>query len=135
MSYTPEKLTQEEIFNNTLWCEGELYLMDENHSGTLYLTDECVDKYNLIRELDVDLIDWDDILGDYENDPFNHYKQLKDKGFKWEYYVCQFTEVYDVNGNYLRKCVYENWEVCKVNGFQEEMLEDEGCEIIGWCDG
>ena len=135
MTYQPQKLTQQEINENTIECDGELYLFDENHSGILYLTDECVNKYNLCKEYDVDLIDWDDILGDTENDPFNHYQQLKGKGFKWEYYVSQFTEVYDLEGNYLRNCVYEEWEVCKVNDIPLEILTDEGCEIIGWCDG
>jgi len=129
------KLTEEEIRENTLECDGELYLFDENHSGTLYLTDECVEKYNLIKDIDVELIDWDDILDDTENDPFNHYQQLKDKGFKWEYYIAQFTEVYDMEGNYLRDCVYEEWEVCKANDIPLEILTDKGCEIIGWCDG
>ena len=128
MTYQPQKLTQQEINENTLECDGELYLFDENHSGMLYLTEECVNKYNLCKEYDVELIEWDEWSEE-------HSKELKDKGFKWEYYVSQFTEVYDLEGNYLRNCVYEEWEVCKVNGIPLEILTDEGCEIIGWCDG
>lgn len=135
MTYIPDNLTEEELKYGVLEHEGELYLMDENHSGTLYLTDECVEKHNLLKEDDVELIEWDEILADYENDPFNYYQQLKDKGFKWEYYVCQFTYVFNKKGEYLRDFSHERGDVCKVNGFPEEMLEDEGCDIIGWCDG
>ena len=77
MTYIPDNLTDEELKYGVLEYEGELYLMDENHSGTLYLTDECVEKYNLLKEDDVELIEWDEILSDYENDPFNYYQQLK----------------------------------------------------------
>ena len=56
-------------------------------------------------------------------------------GLKWDLPIQQYASVHDKDGKYLRDCTYEDWEVCKANGIKEEMLSDEGCEIMGWCDG
>jgi hypothetical protein len=39
--------------------DGEYYNWDQNHSGYLWLTDACVEKYGLEKGMDVELIDWD----------------------------------------------------------------------------
>ena len=108
--------------------DGEYYNWDQNHSGYLWLTDECVEKYELDKETDVEAIDWD-IWNDDED------LEMRDKGFKWDFYIQQYASVHTKDGKYLRDCTYEDWEVCKANGIKEEMLSDPGCEIMGWCDG
>ena len=108
--------------------DGEYYNWDQNHSGYLWLTDECVEKYELDKETDVEAIDWD-IWNDDDD------LEMRDKGFKWDFYIQQYVSVHTKDGKYLRDCTYEDWEVCKANGIKEEMLSDPGCEIMGWCDG
>ena len=120
-------LTTEEEINMLDEVDGEFYNWDQNHSGFLWLTDECLKKYGLTEE-DVEPIDWD--IWDGEDD-----LEMRDKGFKWDFYVVQYASVHDKDGKYIRDCTYENWEVCKANGITEEMLDDEGCVIMGWCDG
>ena len=44
--------------------DGEYYNWDQNHSGYLWLTDECVDKYGLVRGMDVEPIDWENSYKD-----------------------------------------------------------------------
>ena len=107
--------------------DGEYYNWDQNHSGFLWLTDECLKKYGLSEE-DVEAIDWD-IWNDDDD------LEMRDKGFKWDFYISQYVSVHDKDGKYLRDCTYEDWEVCKANGIKEEMLSDPGCEIMGWCNG
>ena len=120
-------LTTEEEINMLDEVDGEFYNWDQNHSGFLWLTDECLKKYGLTEE-DVELIDWD--IWNDEDD-----LEMRDRGFKWDFLITQYASVHDKDGKYLRDCTYEDWEVCKANGIQEEMLEDEGCVIMGWCDG
>tara|TARA_B100001142_G_scaffold32960_1_gene29267 strand:- start:145 stop:528 length:384 start_codon:yes stop_codon:yes gene_type:complete len=108
--------------------DGEYYNWDQNHSGYLWLTDECVDKYGLERGIDVEPIDWN-IWNDDDD------LEMRDKGFKWDFHIQQYASVHTKDGKYLRDCTYEDWEVCKANGIKEEMLSDPGCEIMGWCDG
>ncbi len=64
-----------------------------------------------------------------------YYAEYREKGLKWDLYIQQYASVHDKDGKYLRDCTYDDWEVCKANGIKEEMLSDEGCEIMGWCDG
>jgi hypothetical protein len=110
--------------------DGEYYNWDQNHSGYLWLTDACVDKYGLERGMDVEPIDWENL---YKDD--DYYDEYRERGLKWDLYIQQYASVHDKDGKYLRDCTYDDWEVCKANGIKEEMLSDPGCEVMGWCDG
>ncbi len=125
------KLTEEELIADCIEVEeGQFYLIDENHSGFLFLTDECCERYEIEcgDNGDAEPIDWDiwcepDELAEY-----------RDKGYKWNFYVMQCAGVYDAQGNFIREG-YEDEDVCKPNGILQEMLEHPGCIVMGWCDG
>ena len=63
IEWEPEKLTEEQLLNDCIEDNGLYYLIDENHSGFLFLTDEVAQKYNIkcgesARD-DAEPIDWD----------------------------------------------------------------------------
>ena len=132
IEWEPETLTKEQLLNDCIEDNGLYYLIDENHSGLLFLTDEVAQKYNIkcgegARD-DAEPIDWDiwcepDELAEY-----------RDKGYKWNFYVMQCAGVYDAQGNFIREG-YEDEDVCKLNGILQEMLEHPGCIVMGWCAG
>lgn len=122
------ELTEEELFADCIEVDGLFYLMDENHSGFLFLTDECAKKYKIEcgENGDAEPIDWD--IWDEEGETW------KEDGYKWNFHIMQCAGVYDSSG----KQVKEGWnddDVYIMNGIVEEMLNDEGCEVMGWCDG
>ena len=127
------KLTEEELYADCIEVEdGQYYLIDENHSGFLFLTDECCERYNIScgdgPDCEAEPIDWEiwcepDELAEY-----------RDKGYKWNFDILQCAGVYDAEGNQIREG-YEDEDVCKMNGILQEMLEHPGCIVMGWCDG
>ena len=124
------ELTEEELLADCIEVDGLFYLIDENHSGFLFLTDECAKKYKIEcgENGDAEPIDWD-IWCEPEE-----LERYKDKGFMWNFDIMQCAGVYDSSG----KMVKEAWnddDVYIMNGIVEEMLNDEGCEVMGWCDG
>ena len=72
--------------------DGEYYNWDQNHSGYLWLTDECVDKYGLERGIDVEPIDWN-IWNDDDD------LEMRDKGFKWDFHIQQYASVHTKDGS------------------------------------
>ncbi len=42
-----DKLTEKELQDDCIEIDGEFYLIDENHSGFLFLTDECAKQFNV----------------------------------------------------------------------------------------
>ena len=128
--FEPETLTEEELLADCIEVDGLYYLIDENHSGFLFLTDECAKKYDIDcgENGDAEPIDWDIWC---EPEDIENYK---DKGYMWNFDIMQCAGVYDSNG----KMVKEAWnddDVYIMNGIVEEMLNDPGCEVMGWCDG
>ena len=125
-----DKLSEEELLSECMEVDGEFYFIDENHSGFLFLTNECAEKYNIEcgENGDAEPIDWviwcdpDDIT------------EYKDKGYKWNFYIMQCAGVYNKNGEQIRYG-YEDEDVCRLNGIDPLMLEDPGCITMGWCDG
>lgn len=132
IEWEPEKLTKEQLLNDCIEDNGLYYLIDENHSGLLFLTDEVAQKYNIkcgegARD-DAEPIDWDiwcepDELAEY-----------RDKGYKWSFDIMQCAGVYDKDGNQVKEA-WNDEDVYIMNGIVEEMLDEEGCEVMGWCDG
>ena len=86
--------------------------------------------YNPKKDQYFSPIDWEN---SYKDD--DYYDEYKERGLKWDLYIQQYASVHDKDGKYLRDCTYDDWEVCKANGIKVEMLSDEGCEVMGWCDG
>ena len=132
IEWEPEKLTKEQLLNDCIEDNGLYYLIDENPSGLLFLTDEVAQKYNIkcgegARD-DAEPIDWDiwcepDELAEY-----------RDKGYKWSFDIMQCAGVYDKDGNQVKEA-WNDEDVYIMNGIVEEMLDEEGCEVMGWCDG
>ena len=128
--FDASELTEEELLADCIEVDGLFYLIDENHSGFLFLTDECAKKYDIDcgENGDAEPIDWDIWC---EPEDIENYK---DKGYMWNFHIMQCAGVYDKNGKQIK----EGWDdddVYIMNGIVEEMLNDEGCEMMGWCDG
>ena len=132
IEWEPEKLTEEQLRHSCIEDNGLYYLIDENHSGFLFLTDEVAQKYNIkcgesVRD-DAEPIDWDIWC---EPEDIENYK---DKGYKWHFEIMQCAGVYDKDGNQVKEA-WNDEDVYIMNGIVEEMLDEEGCEVMGWCDG
>ena len=130
IEWEPEKLTKEELLNDCIEDNGLYYLIDENHSGFLFLTDEVAQKYNIkcgegARD-DAEPIDWD--IWDEEGETW------KEEGYKWHFEIMQCAGVYDKDGNQVKEA-WNDEDVYIMNGIVKEMLDEEGCEVMGWCDG
>ena len=52
----------------------------------------------------------------------------------WNFDIMQCAGVYDSNGKMVKEA-WDDDDVYIMNGIVEEMLNDEGCEVMGWCDG
>ena len=101
IEWEPEKLTKEQLLNDCIEDNGLYYLIDENHSGLLFLTDEVAQKYNIkcgegARD-DAEPIDWDSWC---EPDELAEYR---DKGYKWSFDIMQCAGVYDKDGNQVKE--------------------------------
>ena len=124
------ELTEEELLADCIEVDGLFYLIDENHSGFLFLTDECAKKYKIEcgENGDAEPIDWDIWC---EPEELENYK---DKGFMWNFEIMQCAGVYDSSGKMVKEA-WDDDDVYIMNGIVEEMLSDPGCEVMGWCDG
>jgi len=128
--FEPETLTEEELLSECIEVDGLFYLIDENHSGFLFLTDECAKQFKIDcgENGDAEPIDWDIWC---EPEDIENYK---DKGYMWNFDIMQCAGVYDQNGKQVKEA-WNDDDVYIMNGIVEEMLNDPGCEVMGWCDG
>ena len=59
--FDADELTEEELLTDCIEVDGLFYLIDENHSGFLFLTDECAKQFKIDcgENGDAEPIDWD----------------------------------------------------------------------------
>lgn len=125
------KLTKEELLYNCIEVDGLYYLIDENHSGFMFLTDEVAQKYGIkcgdSLNDDANPIDWD-----VWNDEGETWKE---EGYKWHFEIMQCAGVYDEDGDQIKGPWEDDEDVYIMNGIIKEMLDEDGCEVMSWCDG
>lgn len=128
--FDASELTEEELLSECIEVDGLHYLIDENHSGFLFLTDECAKQFNIDcgDNGDAEPIDWDIWCEPYELENY------KDKGFMWNFDIMQCAGVYDSNGKQVKEA-WDDDDVYIMNGIDEAMLNHPGCVVMGWCDG
>ncbi len=110
--------------------DGEWAVIDPEHGGEVWITQECADAFywDIHEEIEYELDD----DGKIDDDDGN--KEYFDKGFKYKVLVLQVYQVVNYKGREIRTG-YEDQDVYALNEFTQEMLDHPGCEIMGWCDG
>ncbi len=124
--FDPEEDDECFFLGNNEWA-----VLDQNHGGEIWITQECHDAFDWDKPLNAIEYDLDD---DGKIDEEDWKKEYFDKGLKYIVPVSQVSMVVNEKGVEIREGGLDA-DVYALNDFTQEMLDHPGAEILSWCDG